>query len=324
MSPVNRRHLLALTPALLAAPSVRAQSAYPNRPIRILVGFAPGGTTDVAARLLAPRMQALLGQPVVIENRPGAGGNIATEAVVRSHADGHTVLLGTIGSLSVNPTLYGNLPFDPQTDLVGISRVAMILNMLAVPSDRPWRSVAEVVEASRKDSLTYGTSGVGGAGHLAGEQFNAMLGVQNTHVPYRGGGALIADFITGKVDFAFTPYSGVRPHAEAGRVHLLGVTTAERSALAPNVPTMAETPGLAGFDMADWSTLMAPRGVPEEVVVTLNRAVTTALREPEVIQALAQRGIEATPSTPAECAAFIRSETAKWAPVVRASGASPN
>lgn len=321
---IHRRPLIAALPALLAAPALRAQPAFPTRTIRLLVGFAPGGTTDVAARLLAPRLQAALGQSVVVENRPGAGGNIATEAAVRSPADGHTLLLGTIGGLAVNPTLYGNLPFDPRNDLTAITRVAMIVNVLAVPADRPWRSVAEVVAASRVNSLTFGTSGVGGAGHLAGEQFNAIAGVRNTHVPYRGGGPLIADLITGKMDIAFTPYSGARPHAEAGRVRMLAVTTAARSPLAPDLPPMAETPGLAGFDMADWSTLMAPRGLPAPIVATLNRAATAALAEPEVVQALAQRGIQATPSTPEDCAAFIRSETEKWAPVVRASGATPD
>jgi tripartite-type tricarboxylate transporter receptor subunit TctC len=321
---MNRRHLIAGLPALLAAPALRAQPAFPTRTIRLLVGFAPGGTTDVAARLLAPRLQAALGQSVVVENRPGAGGNIATEAAVRSPADGHTLLLGTIGGLAVNPTLYGNLPFDPQNDLTAITRVAMIVNVLAVPADRPWRSVADVVAASRGTSLTFGTSGVGGAGHLAGEQFNAIAGVRNTHVPYRGGGPLIADLITGKMDIAFTPFSGARPHAESGRVRMLAVTTAARSPLAPELPPMAETPGLAGFDMADWSTLMAPRGLPAPIVATLNRAATAALAEPEVVQALAQRGIQATPSSPEDCAAFIRSETAKWAPVVRASGATPD
>ncbi|WP_270937303.1 Bug family tripartite tricarboxylate transporter substrate binding protein, partial [Falsiroseomonas oryzae] len=156
-----RRSLLLATPALLAAPALRAQTAaYPSRPIRLLVGFAPGGTTDVAARLIAPRMQALLGQSVVVENRPGAGGNIATEAVVRAPADGHTLLLGTIGGLAVNPTLYGNLPFDPLADLTAITRVAMILNVLAVPADRPWRSVAELAAAARARPLSFGTSGV--------------------------------------------------------------------------------------------------------------------------------------------------------------------
>jgi tripartite-type tricarboxylate transporter receptor subunit TctC len=320
----TRRLLLAAAPALLAAPALHAQPAFPSRTIRLLVGFAPGGTSDVAARLLAPRLQAALGQSVVVENRPGAGGNIATEAAVRSPNDGHTLLLGTIGGLAVNPTLYGNLPFDPQTDLTAITRVAMIVNVLAVPSDRPWRSVAEVVAAARRDSLTFGSSGVGGAGHLAGELFNTTLRVQNTHVPYRGGGPLIADLITGKMDMAFTPYSGARPHAETGRVRLLAVTTGQRSPLAPELPTMAETEGLAGFDMSDWSTLMAPRGLAAPVVQVLNRATTAALADPEVVQALAQRGIQATPSTPEECAAFIRSEAAKLAPVVRASGARPD
>jgi tripartite-type tricarboxylate transporter receptor subunit TctC len=322
---MRRRHLLAAAPALLAAPAVRAQTAgFPNRTIRLLVGFAPGGTTDVAARLLAPRMQAILGQNVVVENRAGAGGNIATEAVARAPADGYTLLLGTIGGLAVNPTLYGNLSFNPLTDLTAITRVAMILNVLAIPADRPWRSVADLVAAARQRPLSFGSSGVGGAGHLAGEQFNTIGNMRNTHIPYRGGGPLIADLITGQFDFAFTPSSGARPQAEAGRARILAVTTAQRSPLLPDVPPVADTPGLAGFDMQDWSTLMAPRGLPAPILTALHRAATTALGEAEVVQALAQRGIQATPSSPEDCAAFIRAETAKWAPVVRASGARPD
>ena len=320
-----RRHLLAAAPALLAAPAVNAQGAgFPNRTIRLLVGFAPGGTTDVAARLLAPRLQAALGQTVVVENRAGAGSNIATEAVTRAAPDGYTLLLGTIGGLAVNPTLYGNLSFDPLTDLTAITRVAMILNVLAVPADRPWRNVAELMAAARARPLSFGSSGVGGAGHLAGEQFNMIGGMQNTHIPYRGGGPLIADLITGQFDFAFTPSSGARPQAEAGRVRILAVATAVPSPLLPGVPPVAETPGLAGFDAQDWSTLMAPRGLPAPILAILHRAAATALAEAEVVQALAQRGMEATPSSPEECAAFIRSETAKWAPIVRASGARPD
>ena len=322
---LRRRHLLAAAPALLAAPAVHAQGAgFPNRTIRLLVGFAPGGTTDVAARLLAPRLQAALGQSVVVENRAGAGSNIATEAVTRAAPDGYTLLLGTIGGLAVNPTLYGNLSFDPLTDLTAITRVAMILNVLAVPADRPWRSVAELVAAARARPLSFGSSGVGGAGHLAGEQFNMIGGMQNTHIPYRGGGPLIADLITGQFDFAFTPSSGARPQAEAGRARILAVATATPSPLLPGVPPVAATSGLAGFDAQDWSTLMAPRGLPAPILAILHRAAATALAEAEVIQALAQRGMEATPSSPEECAAFIRSETAKWAPIVRASGARPD
>jgi tripartite-type tricarboxylate transporter receptor subunit TctC len=322
---LRRRHLLAAAPALLAAPAVHAQgTGFPNRTIRLLVGFAPGGTTDVAARLLAPRLQAALGQSVVVENRAGAGSNIATEAVTRAAPDGYTLLLGTIGGLAVNPTLYGNLSFDPLTDLTAITRVAMILNVLAVPADRPWRSVAELVAAARARPLSFGSSGVGGAGHLAGEQFNMIGGMQNTHIPYRGGGPLIADLITAHFDVAFTPSSGARPQAEAGRARILAVATATPSPLLPGVPPVAATSGLAGFDAQDWSTLMAPRGLPAPILAILHRAAATALAEAEVIQALAQRGMEATPSSPEECAAFIRSETAKWAPIVRASGARPD
>jgi len=318
-----RRNLLAAAPTLLAAPAVRAQAAFPSRPVRLIVGFSPGGTTDVAARLMAPKMQAVLGQSVVIENRTGAGGNIATDHVVRSAPDGHTLLLGTIGALAINPTLYGNLTFDPQTDLTPITRVAMILNVLAVPADRPWRSVAEVVAASKANPLTFGSSGSGGAGHLAGEQLNRMAGLNNIHVPYRGGGSLITDLITGKVDFAFTPASGAGPHVEAGRLRMLAVTTRERSRLLPEVPAVSETPGLSEFDMADWSALMAPRGVPAPILQALHRAATAALTDEEIVAALARRQIEATPSSPEDLAAFIRAETTKWAPIVRASGATP-
>jgi tripartite-type tricarboxylate transporter receptor subunit TctC len=319
-----RRRLLSTVPALLAAPAVHAQAgAFPNRPIRLVVGFAPGGTTDIAARLIAPKIQAVLGQSVVVENRAGASGNIASELVVRSPADGYTLLLGTIGPLAINPTLYDSLPFNPQTDLTPITRVAMILNVLAVPAERPWRTVAEYVDASKRSPLTFGSSGIGGAGHLAGEQFNLMAGIRNIHVPYRGGGPLATDLMTAKIDSAFTPASGAGPHAEAGRVRMLAVTTKNRSALLPNVPAISESAGLSGFDMTDWSALMAPRGLPAPVLQALHNATTTALRDLEVIAALAQRGIEVAPSTSEECATFIRSETAKWAPIIRASGAKP-
>jgi tripartite-type tricarboxylate transporter receptor subunit TctC len=320
-----RRSLLAAMPALLAAPAVRAQgSDFPDRPIRFIVGFPPGGTTDVAARLMAPKMQAVLGQPVVVENRAGAHGNIASEHVVRSPADGHTILMGTIGGLSINPTLYGNLSFDPQTDLVPVTRVGMILNVLAVPADRPWRTVADVVAASKSAPLTFGSSGAGGAGHLAGEQLNLMAGLRNIHVPYRGGAPLITDLIAGRVDFAFTPSSGAKPQADSGKLRMVAVSTKARSRLLPDVPAVSETAGLSEFDMADWSAMMAPRGMPAPVLQALHNAATTALRDPEVVAAMAERGIEATPSKPEECAAFIRSETTKWTPVVRASGARPD
>jgi len=287
-----------------------------------VVGFPPGGTTDIAARLMAPKMQAALGQPVLVENRTGAGGNIGSEYVVRSPPDGHTLLLGTIGALSINPALYGNLSFDPQTDLAPITRVAMILNVLAVPAEKPWRSAADVIAAARREPLNFGSSSAGGAGHMAGEQLNLMAGLRNVHVPYRGGAPLITDLMTGKIDFAFTPASGAQPQVEAGRVRMLAVSTIARSPLAPELPTMAETQGLAGFDMSDWSALMAPRGTPEPILQSLMRAAHAALADAELLAALGQRGIQAVPNSPAELAAFLRDETAKWTPVIHASGAT--
>ncbi len=318
-----RRTLLASAPVLLAVPAL-AQATFPNRPIRFIVGFPPGGTTDLAARLMAPKMQAALGLPVVVENRTGAHGNIASEFVVRSPPDGHTILMGTIGGLAINQTLYGNLTFDPQTDLQPITRVGMIVNVLAVPADRPWRSVADYVAAAKREPLTFGSSGAGGAGHLAGEQLNLMAGLSNIHVPYRGGAPLITDLITGKIDSAFTPSSGAGPQAEGGRLRLLAVTGKARSPLLPNLPSMAETPGLGEFDMVDWSAVVAPRNLPPATAQALHHAATSALRDPELLAAFALRQIEATPSSPEECAAFIRAETAKWTPIVRASGAKPD
>lgn len=318
-----RRHLLAGLPALLASPAVMAQGSFPNRPIRFVVGFPPGGTTDIAARLMAPKMQALLGQPVVVENRAGAHGNIASEHVVRSPPDGHTILMGTIGGLSINPIMYGNLSFDPLVDLTPVTRVAMIVNVLAIPMDRPWRSVHDVIAAAKQRPLNYGSSGSGGAGHLAGEQLNLMAGVQNVHVPYRGGAPLVTDLVTGQVDFAFTPASGAKALAESGRLRMLAVSTRTRSPLLPDVAAVSETPGLSDFDMQDWSGLLAPRGLPAPILTALHGAATAALRDPELVAALGARAIQATPSSPEALDAFIRAETAKWAPIVRASGATP-
>ncbi|MBS7812087.1 Bug family tripartite tricarboxylate transporter substrate binding protein [Roseococcus pinisoli] len=325
---LRRRHLLAVPPSLaaaLASPGVRAQPGYPSRPIRLLVGFAPSGSTDIVARAMSQKLQSLLGQPIVVENRPGAGGNIATEQVSRSAPDGHTLLLGTIGPLAINPTLYRDLPFDPLKDLTSISRVGLVLNVLAVPADRPWRSVAELLAAARArpDTLTCATSGVGGAGHLANEQMNALAGVRTVHVPYRGGGALLADLVSGKVDYAFTTALNAVPQTEAGKLRLLAVPTAQRSRLLPQVPTMAES-GLPGFEMMDWIALMGPRDLPAPIVRTIADAVRATLTDPELVAQLAERRVEVEPSSPGELVQFLRDETARWAPIVRASGSTPD
>jgi tripartite-type tricarboxylate transporter receptor subunit TctC len=321
---ITKRELLAGLALLPWATPALAQE-YPSRPIRLLVGFAAGGSTDVFARAIAPRLQALLGQPVVIENRPGAGGNIATEATARSAPDGYTLLLGTIGPLAINPTLYGNLPFDPLKDLTPVSLVGEVPNVLAVPVDRPFRSVADIIAAAkaRPEALNFGSSGIGSAGHLAAEQLNLMAGIRTTHVPYRGGGALLPELIAGRVDYAFTTALNGIPQAEAGKLRILGVPNGKRVPLLPEIPTIAES-GLPGFDGVDWAAMMAPPNLPAPILAKLNATMQSVLKDPELVQAMAARRLVLEGSTSEALAEFLRRETARWAPVVRASGARPD
>ncbi|HZF77238.1 MAG TPA: tripartite tricarboxylate transporter substrate binding protein [Acetobacteraceae bacterium] len=322
---ISRRHLAGLVPAGLALASIRpaaAQSDWPNRPIRILVGFAAGGGTDITTRTVQPVLQRVLGQSIVVDNRPGAGGNIATEQVVRAAPDGYTLLMGTIAALSVNPSIYRNLGFDPQADLTPISMSGNVLNVLVVPVDRPWRSVADLVAAARArpDTVTYGSSGVGSAGHLGGALLDNMAGIRTVHVPYRGGGPLMTDLIGAKVDFSFATAPTAVPQIEAGRLRALAVPGLRRSPLLPNVPTVAET--LPGYDVANWYALVGPRGLPQPIVARLAAAMREALTDSDVVKHLSVHGVEPTPSSPEELARFIRDETAKWAPIIRATGAS--
>jgi tripartite-type tricarboxylate transporter receptor subunit TctC len=321
---MKKRELLAGLALLPLATPALAQE-YPSRPIRLLVGFAAGGSTDVFARAIAPRLQALLGQPVVVENRPGAGGNIATEATARSAPDGYTLLLGTIGPLAINPTLYGNLSFDPLKDLTPVSLIGEVPNVLAVPVDRPFRSVADIIAAAKAqpEALNFGSSGIGSAGHLAAEQLNLMAGIRTTHVPYRGGGALLPELIAGRVDYAFTTALNGVPQAEAGKLRILGVPNGKRVPLLPEIPTIAES-GLSGFDGVDWAAMMAPPGLPAPILAKLNAAMQSVLKEPELVAAMAARRLVLEASTPEALAQFLWRETARWAPVVRASGARPD
>jgi tripartite-type tricarboxylate transporter receptor subunit TctC len=319
---MQRRHL-ALIGATLALPGIaRAQTDYPNRPIRMIVGFAAGGGTDITARTLQPKLQQLLGGTIVIENRPGAGGNVATELAVRAAPDGYTLLMGTIAALAINPTLYRGLSFNPQTDLAPISQAGSILNVLAVPADRPWRSMAELIAAAkaRPDSINYGSSGIGGAGHLAGALLDQMAGIRTVHVPYRGGGPMMTDLVSGKVDYAFATAPTAIPHIESANLRPLAVPTTVRSPLLPQVPTVAET--LPGYEGGNWYALVGPRGLPQPIVDRLATAMRQTLADAEVRRHLATHGVEPTPSTPEELARFIRDETAKWAPIIRASGAA--
>ncbi len=315
---IPRRLLL----AGLAAPGLACAQWAPTRPIRIVVGFSAGGGTDITIRTMAARLQASLGQPIVVENRPGASGNLASEAVLRAPPDGHTLLMGTIAALAINPTLFRNLGFDPRVDFSPISLTGDILNVFVCAPEKPFADFSALLAAARArpDTLSNGHSGVGGSGHLAGALLDAMAGIRTIQVSYRGGGALIADIISGKVDFSCATASTTLPHIESGRLRALAVPSPARSPLLPNTPAVAET--LPGYAVANWNALVGPRGMAPEVVARLNLAMREALADPEVAANLRRHGVEPAPSTPAELARFIREETEKWAPVIRASGAT--
>ena len=320
----TRRAVMAALASIPAAPSVlRAQDAS-GRPIRLLVGFAPGGATDGAARAVAPRMSELLGQQVVIENRGGAGGNIATEAAVRAAPDGTTLLLGTIGPLIVNPIMDRNLPFDPLRDLAPVCTLVEAYGVLVVPANRPWRTAGELVaEAKRRPgALNWGYSGVGTSGHLSGLLLDRVAQIDTQGISYRGGAPLMTDLIAGRLDYAFSTAPTALPNVENGRLRALAVPTPRRVRALPDVPTIAET-GVPGYEVFSSYGLLAPRGTPEGVIARIAQAARGALETPEVIAALARQGLEAQPGTPEEYGAFLRAEVEKWAPLIRANNLRP-
>ncbi len=319
----SRRSLLAL-PALLLPRAVRAQD-FPQRPIRLVIPFAPGGSSDIAARLVAPRLAALLGQNLLIENRGGAGGNIAAEAVARAPADGYTLFQGNIGILAVNPTLYRSLPVDMVADFAPVSHLMSVFYVLVTPPDRPWRSVQDLVAAAkaRPEALSAGNSGIGSMGHLASVMFDHLAGVKTIPVPYRGGAPMANDVLAGKLDFAFSTVPTVLPAIEAGQLRALAVGTAQRTTLLPQLPTMAEA-GVPGFEIPNWDGWLAPRGTPPAVIARLHAAMRDVLQQPELQQEYARRGMEPMPSSPEALRAEIVARIAQFAPIVRATGATPD
>lgn len=322
---ITRRMMLAGLPTVALARPALAQEPWPNRPVRIIVGFAAGGGTDITTRALMPRMQAILGQPIVIENRPGGGGWPATEQVTRATPDGYTLLMGTISSLVMAPIMTAP-NFAAEAELTPIGQSVDVLNILVAPVDRPWRTAAELVAAARAQpsTLAYGSSGVGAAGHLAGALFDQMARIETIHVPYRGGGQLITDIVSGKVDFSFATAATTIPHIEAGRLRALGVPTARRSVIVPDIPTVAEAANLPGFEVGNWYALLGPRGLPQPIVERANAALVESLRDPTVSAALIHHGLEPRPSSAADLHRFLREEREKWAPIIRATGANAN
>jgi|RhiMethySRZTD1v2_1073278.scaffolds.fasta_scaffold65494_3 tripartite-type tricarboxylate transporter receptor subunit TctC len=305
-----------------AATAQAAEGDYPTKPIRMLVGFAPGGGTDTTARALTPKLSERLGQQIIVDNRPGAAGNIATEITVKSPADGYTILMGTIAALAINPSLYGNLPFDPLTDLAPVTRGVDSTNILVVHPSIPVKTVKELIALAKAKSLNAGSSGIGGAGHLALEFFNVMAGTKITHVPYKGGGPAMTDLLGGQINLIFATAASAIPHVQSGKIRALAVTTASRSKVVPDIPTISES-GLKGFEANNWYGVVVPAKTPRPIIDRLNREFTAVLKLPDVSELLFKQGLDPAPSTPEAFGAYIKSETAKWAKVIKASGAKP-
>lgn len=312
--------LLSLLP-LAAATDARAQ-AYPSRPIKIVVTFPLGGAPDILARLFGAKMQESLGQPVIVDNRPGAGGNIGADYVAKSSADGYTVVMGTVGTHSINPSLYSKMPYDPIRDFAPVIQVASTPNLLVVNPGVPAKTVQELIELARSKpgSLSYGSPGIGTSIHVSGELFNTMAGVKTVHVPYKGRQFAIPDLLSGQIQFMFDNMPSALPVAKEGRLRALAVTTAKRHPAAPDIPTMAES-GLPGFEATSWFAVYAPANTPSDIVGKLNAEMNRILGLADVKEKLSGIGLDPLGGSPEQLAAYTKSEIAKWARVVKDSGA---
>ena len=321
-----RRRLLAATAAALLPLPLFAQTAWPGKPVRIVVPFAAGGTTDILARALAPELSRAFGQPFIIENKPGAGGNVGADLVAKSN-DGHTLLMGTVGTHAINPALYPKMPYDHVRDFAPITLVAGVPNVLVMnPAKAEAYRVSSVPDLIRyakanPGRLNMASSGNGTSIHLAGELFKTMTGTFMVHFPYRGSGPALLDLIGGNMDLMFDNLPSAMPQIKAGKLKALAVTSAERSAAVPELPTVAEAGPLKGYEASSWFGLLAPAGTPADVVNRLQQETAKALGSPALKERLLAQGAIPSGMSPADFAKPIAAETKKWAEVVKASGA---
>jgi tripartite-type tricarboxylate transporter receptor subunit TctC len=297
-------------------------AGYPTRPVTLVVAFTPGGPSDVLSRIVGKQLEKILGQPFVIENRPGGGGNIAAELVARANPDGYTLLMGNNSILATNGSLYAKLNYDAEKDFAAISMVGTQPNILVVNPSLPVHSLAELIALAKEKpgKLNYGNSGYGAAAHLAAELFKSEAHVEIVGVSYKGAAPALQDLIAGHTQLMFATSASVIGHIKAGTLRPIAVTTLKRTALMPELPTVAES-GLPGFDATTWHGLVAPTGTPQEAIETLHRATVEALRDPETAKRLADLGVDIAGTSPAEFAAYIKSEIPKWTAVVKVSGA---
>jgi tripartite-type tricarboxylate transporter receptor subunit TctC len=312
--------LLPLLAAGFALPA-GAQS-YPAKPIRVVVPFPPGGPTDIVTRLMAPKMAESLGQQVVVDNRGGAGGAIGTEQVAKSAPDGYTLVMGTIGGLAVAKSLNPKLGYDTLRDLTPITQSVSVTSVLVVHPSVPAKNVRDLLALAKKGKLNYASSGNGTITHLAGELLKLMGKVDITHVAYKGGAPALVALVSGEVDMSYENSLIITPHIKSGKVRGLAVTSAKRSALLPDLPTVGET--LPGYSASGWYGLLAPAGTPKPVITRLHAEAVKALRAPDVVDKLSSQGAEPVASSPDEFAAFIRSETEKWANLVKVANMRTN
>ncbi len=320
MTSLSRRSLLAGS-ALVAAPMAPAAAWQPARPITLVVPFTPGGSTDIIARLLGQRITEALGVGVVVESRPGAGGSIASGAVAKAAPDGHTLIIGHIGTLAVNPWIYERLPYDPVKSFAPVSLLAIVHNVLAVNPAVPARTLAELIALAkeRPARLDYGTGGVGSAAHIATAALELAAGIRMQHIPYRGTGPAVSDLLAGRLQLAFTGAPVLLPHVRTGALVALAVSGRARLTAAPDIPTMAEA-ALPGFDASQWYGLLAPAGTDPAIVDRLAQICAETMRAPEMVARLDAEGAEALTSTPRAFADHIAAELARWGVIARRAG----
>ena len=302
--------------------SVAVAQGWPSKPIKWIVPFAPGGTTDILARTISEKLTTALGQPVIVENKPGAGGGLGAEFTAKAPPDGYTIMGGTISTHAINASLYKNLPYDPVKDFAPITMIVRLPNMLVVNPDIPAKNVTELIALlkSHPNKYSFASSGNGTSQHLSGELFKGMAGVEMQHIPYKGSPPALQDVVGGQVAMTFDNITTAWPLAKAGKLRALAVTTSKRSSIAPEIPTLSES-GLAGYEVGSWQGVFAPAGTPPAIVSRLNREIVKIINMPDVKEKLTALGAEPVGNTPEEFGAIVRTEVAKWGEVVKKSGA---
>lgn len=321
----SRRHglkLLAAAATLAVAGTAAAQGAFPSKPINIIVPFSAGGTTDILARIVGQALGTELGQAVIIDNKPGAGGNIGGQQAARSPADGYTLFMGTVGTHAINQSLYKKMPYDPIKDFAPLSRVATVPNLLVAHPSRPYKTVKELIAYAKAHpgEVTYGSPGSGASPHVSGALFQSMTKAELTHVPYKGSAPAVSDLLGNQIAIMFDNMPSAIQHVRSGKLRPIAVTTAKRSPELPDVPTIAEA-GVPGYEATSWFGLWAPAKTPADVQQKLYTALVKVLKDPAVVKKISDQGGEVVIDTPAQFDAFIKTEAAKWGKVVKESGA---